>query len=503
MLQKFDVIIIGGGPAGYAGAMRALDFGKSVCLVEKAKIGGAAVYDGVISSKTMWEIALQAQAMQENMSGIQCTIDIKWKDVQKRVQNAIQTRAAQYEHNLTVALQKGNLQVEKREAFLIDAHTIALKKDGVIEKQITADYILLATGSKPRKMEGVVIDPDLPSKDKVILTSDDIDALEDYPKSMVIVGAGVIGCEYATIFSLLGKTKVYLIDRADRILPSEDEDVSELIAKNLEAQGVTIHHNAQLLRLEKTPEGNAVAYEIQYTDGKKETIRVEKALFSIGRVAAVRGMGLEEVGININPKTGCIRDNDTQTNIPNIYTAGDVSGRIALVNVGEIEARHAVERMFGEVPKPLSYDNICSIMFLNPEVAAVGMSEQQCVEKGIPIKVVKMDYSLIPRAIAMQKTQGFFKIIVTHDNAMKILGMRAIGEHASTAIQAIGLLIKMNKGIQELAELIHPHPSIIEGIQECVRTLLNKPLFKVAAYPKQLQCYSNINGVKKDLYDLL
>jgi dihydrolipoamide dehydrogenase len=476
--------------------MRALDFGKSVCIIEKDKLGGAAVYNGVMSSKTMWEIALKVQEMSEMNKKIHCDIDLTWNDLRERVQFAIQQRKNQYIHNTEILQETAALTIEKMEGEIVDTHRIALKKDGKIVKYIQSDYILVATGSKPRYIPNIAVD------EKVILTSDGIDQLEDYPKSIVIVGAGVIGCEFATIFSSLGKTKVYLIDRADRILPSEDDDVSELVAKNLENKGVTIHHNAQLSRLEKTADGSAVEYEIQYENGTKEIIQVEKALLSVGRVPLSKNIGLENVQVNINPKTGCIRDNNTQTNIPNIYTAGDVSGRIALVSVGEIESRHAVERMFGDTAKPLSYDNICSIMFLNPEVAAVGMNEQQCQEKGIPIKVVKMDYSMIPRAIAMGKTQGFFKIIVTHDHAMKILGMRAIGEHASTAIQAIGLLIKMNKGIHELAELIHPHPSIIEGIQECVRTLLNKPIFKVCAYPDQLKCYSNINGVKKNLYEL-
>ena len=135
-----------------------------------------------------------------------------------------------------------------------------------------------------------------------------------------------------------------------------------------------------------------------------------------------------------------IGDDDTVTNVPHIYAVGDVSGRIALVNMGEIEARHAVELAFGKITERLNYDNVCTIMFLQPEVAAVGLNEQQCIAANIPVKVVKIDYSVIARAIAMRKTQGFFKIIVTNDAEMKILGMRAVGEHASTAIQTIGLL---------------------------------------------------------------
>ena len=167
--------------------------------------------------------------------------------------------------------------------------------------------------------------------------------------------------------------------------------------------------------------------------------------------------------------------------------------------MGELEARHAVEKMFGNKATPLSYDTICTIMFLNPEVAAVGMNETQCLEQNIPVKIVKLDYSLITRAIAMRKTQGFFKIIVTNDDEMRILGMRAVGEHASTAIQAVGLLIKLQMPIEVLSELIHPHPSIVEGIQECVRMLLNTSVFKSSVFKDKLACYSVVDGVKTPL----
>ena len=220
---------------------------------------------------------------------------------------------------------------------------------------------------------------------------------------------------------------------------------------------------------------------------------------SIGRIPNIENLGLDVAGVEMSQRGIHIGDDDTRTNIPNIYAVGDVSGRIALVNTGEIEARHAVEKMFGQKTDRLSYDNICTIMFLHPEVAAVGMNEQTCLQNNIPVKVVKLDFSVISRAIAMRKTQGFFKIIVTNDKEMKILGMRAVGEHASSAIQAVGLLIKLNMSIEVLSELIHPHPSIVEGIQECVRMLLNKSIFKSSVFKDKLSCYSLVDGVKTPL----
>ena len=182
---------------------------------------------------------------------------------------------------------------------------------------------------------------------------------------MVIVGAGVIGCEYATIFSNFGKTKVYLIDRQDSILPFEDEDISSLVAKNLQENGVTIHHNASLNRMEVVD--GKVEYELSYPDGRKRNNYSSKSTFvRWKRFPNIDKINLKAVGVEYNERSGHILDNDTQTNIPNIYAVGDVTGRIALVNMGEIEARHAVEKMFGLIDYRLSYDNVCTIMFLAP-----------------------------------------------------------------------------------------------------------------------------------------
>jgi len=493
-MDKFDLIVIGGGPAGYAAAMRAIDYGKRVCLIEKDKIGGAGVYNGALSSKTLWEIANRVSSINETIvSDGRNPYEISWTEVKKTLAEAIFERKFQYSCHvklLQTETMRKLLHYERGLGSLVSANEVLVLHEGE-EKIIYGENIVIATGSRPRKEANILVD------EKTILTSNGIEQLEDYPKSLVIVGAGVIGCEYATIFSNFGKTKVHIIDRQERILPFEDEDISKLVASNFKEKGVIIHSNAKLVRME-TIDGE-VEYELAYPEGENEVIRVEKALLSIGRVANVENLGLEKAGVLMSKRGLHIGDEDTRTNIPNIYAVGDVSGRIALVNMGEIEARHAVEKMFGNKQIQLSYDNICTIMFLHPEVGAVGINEQECVQKNIPVKIVKVDFSVITRAIAMRKTQGFFKIIVTNDKEMRILGMRAVGEHASSAIQAVGLLIKLNMPIEVLSELIHPHPSIVEGIQECVRMLLNKSIFKSSVFKDKLACYSLVDGIKTPL----
>lgn len=491
-MEKFDLVIIGAGPAGYAAAMRALDFKKKTLLIEKNRVGGAGVTNGALSSKTWWELARDASAFRRSLKryNIQAPA-ISFKEIQSEVRKAVQERKSLLEEHmqqLNISSYANLLSYKVGHAKLVTQHEIEIT-NGIRKEIVFAENIILATGSRPRFL------PELPIDEKIVLTSEGIEDLDDFPESMVIVGAGVIGCEYATIFSGFGQTKVHLIDKGDRILPFEDEDIVRIVERNMENNGVLIHRNSKLANM-KIVNGR-VEYELEYTDGSRNTFNVEKALVSVGRVANIEDLWEDSVGIDIT-KRG-INNNDTQTNISNIYAVGDLTADISLVNVGELEGRYAVEKIFGTPERKLVYENISTIMFLNPEVAGVGMNETHAREAGINYKVVTLEYSTITRAIAKRNTQGFIKLLVTCDDHMKILGMKVIGNHASSAIQAVSLLISMDKGIEELAECVHPHPSITEGIQECVRMLLGKSLLKPTALKGRLSCRSCISGDYQDI----
>lgn len=491
-MEKFDVCIIGGGPAGYAAAMRALDFGKTVVLVEKNKLGGAGIHQGALWSKTWWEISREARMI--NLHSKAFNLDpngFKYANVRDEVMSAVNERASlltNHMEHINDGLGDNLFAYIQGKGKVVGRNEVEIKQEsGTIS--IGADYIILATGSVPRKL------PHLPIDEKMVFTSDGLDNLKTFPKSIVIVGAGVIGCEFATIFSNFGKTKVHLIDKGDRILPFEDEEVVKVIEKNLEEKGVLIHRNSKLVAMRI--EGDEVIYDLEYTDGKKETFNVEKALVSIGRVPQYDDLFVDEVGVEIDDRG--IIDNLTQTSVPNMYAVGDITADISLVNVGELEGRYAVERIFGKPEQPLIYKNISTIMFLDPEIAGVGMNEIQAKNAGLDYKVVSLDYGCIPRATAMRTTEGFIKVLVTNDDKLNILGMRVVGEHASSAIQAVALLISQDRSIIELAELIHPHPSIIEGIQECGRVLMGKPLLKPNVLREIIQCKVYENGEYRDL----
>ena len=265
-----------------------------------------------------------------------------------------------------------------------------------------------------------------------------------------------------------------------------------MVIKNFEELGVNIHHNASLDKLDIL--NGKVSYSLKYKDDSRQTFEVEKALLSIGRVPNIEGLGLEKAGIKCK-SGGHIEDNDTQTSVPNIYAVGDLTADIALVNVGELEGRHAVEKIYGNKIKPLSYSNISTIMFLNPEIAAVGMNEKQARAAGLSYRVACYHYSYISRALAKRNTNGFFKILVSDDDQMKVLGMRALGMHSSSAMAAVSLLISTNGGIELLTELIQPHPSIPEGIQECVRMLKHSSVLKPEVFKTGMRCTRVVNGV--------
>ncbi|MBT4629972.1 MAG: NAD(P)/FAD-dependent oxidoreductase, partial [Deltaproteobacteria bacterium] len=285
-MEKYDLCVIGGGPSGYAAAMRAVDFDKSVLLVERDRIGGAGIYDGALSSKTFWEISKEFASFSKKMIhyGFEEPV-VHFHNVLNEVNDAVSERSNQLEEHLRLVIQKrpGGFRYIKGSAHLISSSEIELETNSGTEK-VNAENIIIATGSRPRKIPSITID------EEIIMTSDGISSLEEFPESLVILGAGVIGCEFATIFSNFRKTKVHIISKEDRILPFEDPDLAKVIEANLEANGVLIHHESKLDKMEITNGG--VEYVLKHPNGEKEVFQAEKALVSVGRVPNIENTGL-------------------------------------------------------------------------------------------------------------------------------------------------------------------------------------------------------------------
>ena len=483
--HRYDVCVVGAGPAGFAAAMRAWDYGKRVCLVEKGRLGGAGVHNGALSSKTLWELSCDYRgALRRDRGFVAESVEVDYEQVCHAVETAVNERTGQMQRQLRALAEPhsghdGRVTFIEGAASFVDPHTLrVVGSDPGDEHLIHAENVVLATGSHPRTLPHIAVDG------VRIMTSDHLMRLKRFPRSMVILGAGVVGCEFATIFANFGETKVYVIDRADRILPFEDDDVAGVCATRLEAKGVTVHREAKLLQMTAVPGG--VRYTVEHRTGGVETIEVEHALVSVGRVPNTAGLGLENAGLEVTDR-GHLADEDTRTAVPHIYAVGDLTHDIAVVSIAEIEGRHAIDHMYGEVTSPICYDNVSWIMFLDPEVAGVGLNETAAQRARIPYRVATYAYHLVSRPIAMRATDGFVKLLVTDDDQLRILGMRCLGVHASSTIETTSLLIRQGRSVRDLEELLHPHPAVTEGLQECVRLLLGTSVMKPHVFEADLR----------------
>lgn len=473
MEARFDLCVIGAGPAGYAAAMRAHDLGKRVVLVERDRVGGAAIHAGALSSKTMWHLSNDFAIASRTDRGYHARdgLDVDYRRVIESVRTAVAERRGLLDRQLVRLA--GRVTLVRGSARFVSPAAVEVRRDDGSLTRIDADNVMIATGSKPRVPDGLPVDG------RIVVTSDHIESFPSFPESMVIIGAGVVGCEYATMFANFGRTRVHVIDRQPRILPFEDEDVAEEVASSLESMGVVIHRASKLESLRVVDD--QVEYVVTDASGKTETIRVERALVSVGRVPNTQDLGCDAAGVALE-KSGSVRAEATRsvTN-PRVWAAGDVTMDIALVNVAELEGRYAVEAMFGLAPKPIRYEALSAIMFLRPEVASVGLNELKAKEKGVPYRAGVVDNSLVGRNIAMRETNGFVKLLAAPDSG-KLLGLRVVGPEASSTIQGIAFLIDQDATLDDIDRCVHPHPAITEGVQECARMLLGRSVLKVDVF---------------------
>lgn len=469
--MRYDLVIVGGGAAGFAGAMRAMDFGKRTLLIERYRIGGAALFNGALSSKTWWELAKDFDKLFLVDRGYQVKdFSFSFTDFRQIVQQAVSERHAQMLRQIRHYEQLGLLEVLYGKARFLSPHCMEVCPYEGATMFVEADYFLLATGSRPRLL------PNLPIDGKRIFTSDHIDQLEDFPSDLLIIGSGVIGCEFASIFSTFPGVRVTMIEKAERILPYEDADISQVIMQNLSECNVRFFTQSQLQYIQV--EGDTVRYTVDTVGEGVHTEEASHVLLAIGRQPNSEGLGLDQIGVEVEP-TGHIATRQTQTNLPHIYAAGDLDNQKAgFVNVAEQEARYAVERMFGRVKRPLEYDHLSWIMFLRPEVAGVGLNETQARQQGYAYRVVRYNYDLTARGIAMRTRRSFLKLITTDEPDPYILGCRAVGPQASTIIGLVALMIRFSRRVSDLCSILQPHPALTEGIQECARALLGEAIFK-------------------------
>ena len=457
MSKIYDIAVLGSGPGGYVGALRAATLGLSVCLIEKGDLGGVCLNAGCIPTKILLRSAHFLHEV-KNASALGIKVDNVGFDF-----DVIMGR----KEKVVDQLKKGILYLLKKRGVAIVTGSGRITSLNTIEVQgqtIRFKNCIIAVGSKPAELPAIKF-----SEKSGVFSSRDMLKIKDIPKSLLIIGGGVIGCEFADIFNSLG-CDITIVELTDQILPNEDIDIALSLEKELKKRGIKILTNTKVTQLKEL---NAGGFDIQ-TDDKKNII-CEKILLAVGRVPNGLDCGLEAVGIKHN--NGTIEVNASmRTNIDNFYAVGDVLGKTYLAHVASHEGIVAGENIAGN-PFKMNYDFVPRCVYTNPEVASVGMSEAMAVEKNIKIKVGKFPLLANGRAAVENKNQGMVKLISDSDD--NIIGGALCSSLASELIHEV--CVAMESGIKssKFSEIIHAHPTISESIMEAAKDINLKAIHKI------------------------
>ncbi|HSL28558.1 MAG TPA: Si-specific NAD(P)(+) transhydrogenase [Anaerolineales bacterium] len=450
MAEKYDLIVIGGGPAGEKGASKAAQYGKRVALVERAPVlGGAGINTGTVPSKTLRESALYFSGLrQRGLYGIDYSLkdNLSMKDFMFRQRAVVRKeRKMIAEH-----IEYHDIDLVHGEGFLKDAHTVGVRSD-LGEQELVGDIILIATGSSPHRP------PEVPFDHELICDSDSILNLKRLPKTMAVVGGGVIGTEYASIFTALD-IKVTLIERGDRIVPFVDSEIGERLMSQLLKLGIHFMFNEHMAAIERRK--NKVRLTLQ----NAEPFEVDVALIAAGRQSNVQALNLEQIGIKQGKRGLILVDENYQTNIPNIYAVGDVIGFPALASTSMEQARAAVVHAFDLEYKEKLAPFLPFAVYAIPEVSSVGLTEDECKEKNIPYLVGRAYYEENSRGQIIGDMSGMIKLVFSPMDK-KLLGAHLIGEQASELVHIASHVMLRGGLIDEFIEAVYNYPTLSDSYQ--------------------------------------
>ncbi|WP_406620623.1 dihydrolipoyl dehydrogenase [Bacillus atrophaeus] len=462
MATEYDVVILGGGTGGYVAAIRAAQLGLKTAVVEKEKLGGTCLHKGCIPSKALLRSAEVYKTSREAARfGVETSdVSLNFEKVQHRKQEIVDKLASGVQH----LMKKGKIDIYEGYGRILGPSifspmpgTISVERNnGEDNDMLIPKHVIIATGSRPRMLPGLEADG------KYILTSDEALQLKELPESIIIVGGGVIGIEWASMLHDFG-VKVTVIEYADRILPTEDKDISKEMQTLLTKKGIEIATGSKVLTDSFTAKTDGVSIQAE-KDGETVTYSAEKMLISVGRQANVEGIGLENTDIVTG--NGVISVNDTyQTKESHIYAIGDVIGGLQLAHVASREGIIAAEHIAGLEPLPLNSAFVPKCIYSNPEAASVGLTEEEAKQNGYQTKIGKFPFMAIGKALVHGETDGFVKIVADADTD-DILGVHMIGPHVTDMISEAGLAKVLDASPWEIGHTIHPHPSLSEAIGE-------------------------------------
>ncbi|MFN3396372.1 MAG: dihydrolipoyl dehydrogenase [Thermodesulfovibrionales bacterium] len=444
------IVILGGGPAGYVGALKAAQLGAEVTVVEDTEVGGTCLNRGCIPTKTL---IASAEVLNKVRNSAEYGLELNGSvspDIQKIIDRKNKVVSIQVKGIRSLFKSWGVNLIEGKGILLSPEKIEVEKRDGTREI-INADRIIIATGSRPAQI------PTFPFDGERILSSDDALNIREIPRSLLIVGAGVIGCEFACIFSEFG-TEITIVEMLPRAVSTEDVEVSELLERELKKKKIKLITGVSVTRVEGARDG----MHAYLSDGKE--IVTEKILVSIGRALNSENIGLEAVGVHKGPRGEIVVNEKMETNISGIYAAGDVTGGILLAHVASREGIVAAVNACGGDAK-MDYSVVPAAIFTSPEIASVGLREQQASEKGLNIKTGHFQFRGLGKAHAMGEISGFVKIISDAKDD-RVLGAHIIGPHASDLIHEIAVAMNAGLKVKDIAKTIHAHPTLAEGIME-------------------------------------
>jgi dihydrolipoamide dehydrogenase len=452
MAKTFDVIILGGGPAGYVCAIRCAQLGLQTAVVERDKLGGVCVNVGCIPSKALLHAAWVANLVRHDAAGLGITVGQVTTDFGVAMKRSRQV-AEQNSKGVEFLMKKHKITVVRGTGTLQAGRTVKVGE----EAYQAAKALVIATGTRVKGLPQAGLEIDRTS----VISSDEALFLEKAPESLAVVGAGAVGMEFADVFNAFG-TKVTLVEVLPRILPLEDAESSSTLARVYKKRGIAMLTGARVKGARVTP--SKVTLEIE-AGGKTESLEVEKVLMAAGRALNLEGLGLEAAGVRLSDQGFVQVDQSLRTTADGVYAIGDIAGPPMLAHKGSREGVSVAETIAGRKPHAIRYDNIPSVTYCHPEVASIGLTEDQCKEKKLDYQVGKFPLTANGRARAAGETDGFVKIIRDRKYG-EILGAHIVASHASELIHELTVARENEYTVEEIELAVHAHPTLSEAVAE-------------------------------------
>jgi len=465
------IVVLGAGPGGYVAAIRAAQLGARVTVVEREQLGGVCLNWGCIPSKALLSVVeLGDRLKKADELGLKLPAPVSY-DLPQMVSRKNKVVATLVK-GIATLFKHWNIEQVQGTGRLIDPRTVAVDMADGNRREIRADAVVVATGSSWPNL------PQFPIDGQQLLTSQQLLDLTVLPSSLLIIGAGVEGCEFAALYSGL-ETHVTIVELMSRVLPLEDEEVSSFMERELKKRGVTVLTGTTVEKVERSPQGIIASLK----DSSK--VAVDKLLVSVGRGFNSRGIGLEEVGVQVGRRGEVLVDEFMQTNVPGIYAIGDVVGKAMLAHVASAQGKIAVENIMGR-RTAIRYDVIPAGIFTLPEIGRVGLTESEAraraqargEDPNVSLQIGRFRFAALGKAQATGETAGFCKVIAETAGG-KILGAHIVGSHAADLVHEAALAMEVGATVADVAEMIHAHPTLAEGVMEAAEDAGGKAIHQV------------------------